>query len=64
MYADLFSEKTSCGFILLQANTFHTVNNLINAHFQINASYLINAPLENCPQILGNGKIEQNQSIY
>ena len=23
MYVDLFSEKTSCGFILLQANTFH-----------------------------------------
>ena len=45
MYADLFSEKTSCGFILLQANTFHAVNDLINAHFQINASYLINAPL-------------------
>ena len=58
-----------------------TVNDLINAHSQINASYLINAPpyavklvlnapclinapLENCPQILGNGEIEQNQSIY
>ena len=24
---------------------FHTVNDLINAHFQINASFLINAPL-------------------
>ena len=50
-----------------------TVNDLINAHSQINASYqikapppytvklvlnapcLIKAPLENCPQILGNG---------
>ena len=60
----------------------NTVNDLINTHSQINASYLINvpppytvklvlnapclinAPLENCPQILGNGEIEQNQSIY
>ena len=52
-----------------------TVNDLVNAHSQINASYLIKAPLrsqvcikrpflinapsENCPKILGNGKIEQ-----
>ena len=30
----------------------------------LNAPCLINAPFENCPQILGNGEIEQNQSIY
>ena len=50
MYADLFSEKTSCGFILLQANTFHTVNDLINAHFQINAPCLIMPPLKIAPK--------------
>ena len=30
----------------------------------LNAPCLINAPLENCPQILGNGEIERDQSIY
>ena len=30
----------------------------------LNAPCLLNAPLENCPQILGNGEIEGNQSIY
>ena len=83
-----------CLFVYVHPNRQHirpsqgmcapsTVNDLINAHSQINASYLINAPpppyavklvlnapclinapLENCPQILGNGEIEQNQSIY
>ena len=45
------------------------VNDLINASYLINAPlrcqvcikrpFLINAPCENCPKILGNGKIEQ-----
>ena len=32
----------------------------------LNATCLINSPppLENCPQILGNGEIEQNQSTH
>ena len=30
----------------------------------LNAPCLINTPLGNCPQILGNGEIERNHSIY